>query len=467
MCRNMIAALILCALSTLPLNADQVDDYIHKFMERGRVPGVALAVIHNGQLIKTATYGLANVEWQRPVTRSAPFWLDSLTKLVTAVGVMQLVDSGQMGLDDSITKYLTDASPTWQPVTVRHLLAHLSGIKDNYWEQCKGSVLIQYDPKDIYAYAIKQPLEFKPGERFAYDNAGYYLAGVIIERVTGIPYPQWITEHVLKVAGMKNARLYDPFEIVPEMVASYNQKDGRVVHNRSDVLSDRGTAIAGWGVLASLDDMIAFDSAFRGGRLLPTPLVEQMLINSRLNSGAPAESGIGFSRVGFLHGHRWAFKGGQAGVSYVIFPEDNLAILLLTNMDADVSMSDVASRELARFFVPALQPLSALSPRPDPEPERTSKIRQAMNEVASGAPSSALFTPTMFASVTADDRLQARGLLDHLKTFEFLDCDKAGPKDSSEAKLYCYYRATAGALVVNLTFGLAPNGQIVSVSGQP
>jgi CubicO group peptidase (beta-lactamase class C family) len=182
-----VLAALFCAIP-LVCFADSVDDYIQAQMQARHVPGAALAVIRNGQLLKIQTYGLANIEWNQAVTRQSPFWLDSLTKLITAVGVMQLVHTGQIALDDSITRYLPDAPAEWEPVTVRHLLAHQSGIKDDYWEQYKGTALVHYDAQDIYRYAIKQPLQFPPGDRSVYDNEGYYLLGVIIERVTHTPY---------------------------------------------------------------------------------------------------------------------------------------------------------------------------------------------------------------------------------------------------------------------------------------
>ena len=228
-----LAVLLLCVVPTVVL-ADPTDDYIQQQMHSRHIPGVAVAVIRNGQVVKVGTYGLANIEWKQPVTRSAPFWLDSLTKLFTAIGVMQLVERGQLRLDDSITRYLTDAPPEWKAVTVRHLLAHQSGIKDDYWEQYKGSPLVHYDDKDIYSYALRQPLQFTPGDRSEYDNAGYYLLGVIISRVTHTPYTKWITKNVLEPAGMKTATMYDPWAIIPQMVSSYTLKKGRVAHNREE-----------------------------------------------------------------------------------------------------------------------------------------------------------------------------------------------------------------------------------------
>jgi CubicO group peptidase (beta-lactamase class C family) len=92
---------------------------------------------------------------------------------------------------------------------VRHLLSYTSGIKDDYWETFRHSALVDYDGKDIYAYATKQPLVSPPGTQFSYNNESYYLLGLVIARVSGVPYTRWITEHVLRPAGMTAARMYD------------------------------------------------------------------------------------------------------------------------------------------------------------------------------------------------------------------------------------------------------------------
>src|SRR5437868_3854543 len=106
--RTALAVVLVLGSASLA-KADPADDYAHAFMVRTHAPGVALAVVRNGKVVKEATYGEASLEWHQPVSRTSPFWLDSLTKLFTAVGVMQLAEQGKLSLDDPITKYLTDA----------------------------------------------------------------------------------------------------------------------------------------------------------------------------------------------------------------------------------------------------------------------------------------------------------------------------------------------------------------------
>jgi CubicO group peptidase (beta-lactamase class C family) len=460
-------ALVLATSGLTRVNADPADDYVQAFMAKYHAPGVALAVIRDGKVVKEATYGYANLEWHQPLTTTAPFWLDSLTKLVTAVGIMQLAEQGKLSLDDPISKYLTDAPAAWNGVTVRHLLAHTSGIKDDYWQDYAGSKLLNYKDSDIYAYATRQPLEFKPGDRYSYDNEGYYLLGLIIAKASGEPYTQWMTEHVLKPAGMKAARMYKPSEIIPNMVSSYELDHGQVAHHRADIMSDRGEAIAGWGIYASLEDLIAFDAALQSGKLISRKSLDAMWTNVRLNSGYPSQSGLGFNIIRYPRGHRQAWKGGQAGTGYAAFPDDHVSIIFLTNMEGSGWQDLFQPAQLASLYDPAIQPISALQPRPDQQPARTAKLKRALEDIASGAAASPLLTTMMSASLTPDFRAQTKQLLGGMQGFQYLGCENASPKDPFGAVTYCYYRTRVPPGPLDLGFGLDSKGRLASGSGQP
>ena len=459
-------AVILTVGLASPAAADPADDFVHTFMAQSHAPGVALAVVRDGTVVKEATYGYANLEWHQPLTRSAPFWLDSLTKLITAVGVMQLAEQGKLSLDDPITKYLPVAPGEWAAVTVRHLLTHSSGIKDDYWQQYRGSPLLNYNEKDIYDYAIRQPLEFKPGDKYAYDNEGYYLLGLVIAKAAGEPYRKWITEHVLQPAGMTKARMYKATEIIPQMVSSYELAKGQVVRHRADIMSDRGEAIAGWGLYASIDDMVAFDAALQSGRLVSRSSLAQMWSNAKLNSGYPSHSGIGFNGITYPRGHRQAWKGGQAGTVYAVFPDDRVSVILLTNMEGSGWQDFYQPAQLASLFDPAIQPVSALQPRPDPQPARAARLQRAMADIASRPTQSSVLTPQMNASLSDEDRAQMKQLLGMMTGFIYLGCDKAGSSDPYGAASYCYYGIRIPPGNLDLEFGLTTRGLVASVWGQ-
>ncbi len=137
------------------------------------------------------------------------------------------------------------------------------------------------------------------------------------------------------------------------------------MYNRADVASDRGEAIASWGLYASLDDMIAFDSALRNGKLISPNDLALMWSNGRLANGALSPAGLAFDSVTYARGHRAASKSGQAGVNYTTFPDDGLSVILLTNMEQSDWGNWYDAREIARLYDIDIQPISTLTPQRD------------------------------------------------------------------------------------------------------
>ena len=121
-----------------------------------------------------------------PVTVHTRFHLDSLSKLFSAVAVMQLAQQGKLTLDDPISHWLDGLQPSWSTITVRHLLTHSSGIVDDYAENFHGSMLVSYDKTTLFEHARTRPLEFRPGDKARYNNLGFFLLTLIIERASGL-----------------------------------------------------------------------------------------------------------------------------------------------------------------------------------------------------------------------------------------------------------------------------------------
>lgn len=158
-----------------------VDDYIQKEMLRQRIPGVSLAVLKEGKVVKTAAYGYANLELNAPATVETLYGLGSISKTFTAAAIMLLVEEGKLGLDDKITRHLAGLPEDWAEIKVRHLLTHTSGIREEVW---KGGITEfdrhEYRQEDVIQTAFG-PLVSAPGEKYAYRNLGYRLLGMLIE----------------------------------------------------------------------------------------------------------------------------------------------------------------------------------------------------------------------------------------------------------------------------------------------
>ncbi|MBN1223962.1 MAG: beta-lactamase family protein, partial [Candidatus Aminicenantes bacterium] len=152
---------LVVVLFALPLQSDSVDDFVKASMQQQKIPGLALAVMREGRIIKAQGYGLANVELNVPVTPETIFQSGSVGKQFTATAVMMLVVEGKVGLEDKITQYFHDAPETWNAITVRHLLTHTSGIKD--YTGTDFDYRQDYTEKDLLKKLESFPSDFTPG----------------------------------------------------------------------------------------------------------------------------------------------------------------------------------------------------------------------------------------------------------------------------------------------------------------
>ncbi len=172
LCGLMLASL----LANHPAMADAVDDYMRTEMEERQIPGAALAIVQNGEVKKTAAYGLANIELQVPVKLETVFEIGSLTKQLTAAGILLLQQEGKLHVDDRISRYLKGVPESWQGITVRHLLTHTSGIKT--YTGLDGFELRRHLTQAQFLETIgAQPLDFQPGDAWKYSNTGTACSG--------------------------------------------------------------------------------------------------------------------------------------------------------------------------------------------------------------------------------------------------------------------------------------------------
>jgi D-alanyl-D-alanine carboxypeptidase len=203
-----IIALLFISLFAPAVNADKVDDFVQAEMKRHQTPGFSLAVLKNGKVLKSKGYGFANIEIKAPATPETVYQLASITKCFTATAVMILVEDGKLELADKITAHLLGLPTAWSNVTVRHLLTHTSGIK-SYTQLDAIALNPQKDIKseEMIALVADLPLEFPPGDRYDYSNTGYFILGLLIEKLSGVTYGDFLDHRLFKPAGMTQTRV--------------------------------------------------------------------------------------------------------------------------------------------------------------------------------------------------------------------------------------------------------------------
>ena len=220
---TLLALLILASLASAQ-SPDPVDAYVQAEMQKRHIPGLALLVIRDGQPIKQQGYGLANVELQVPVKPESIFQSGSMGKQFTATAVMMLVEEGKLSLDDPLTKFFPEAPAAWKNVKVRHLLSHTGGFTD-YPD--KFDFRRDYTEDDLLKIVEALPLSFPPGSKWAYSNLGYLTLGILIHRVTGQFYGDFLHYRIFQPLGMQT-RIISEADIIPNRAAGYRLVKGEL-----------------------------------------------------------------------------------------------------------------------------------------------------------------------------------------------------------------------------------------------
>ncbi len=324
-----------CVVPTQAQANGDIDKYIKHEMEVRSVPGLAFAVTENDRIMKEGAYGLANIETGSPVERDSVFEIASVTKPITATAVMMLVQEGRIGLEDSIGKYVAETPQAWHEITIRALLSHTSGLREYGLVQCNGSELLDISTKQQFDDLVKSPLLFQPGTGTQYSDSGYFLLGMVIEKVTGQKYRDFLQARIFGPVGMSHTSILDQSAIVPKRVSSYTLREGHLKNARRAWQHE----LPSWyGIWSTVDDMVRFDAALSSGRLLKPETLQQMWTPATLKNGKTATIedmpyGLGWF-VSSAAGHRIVAHPGWTGTFYLKYPDDGVSIILLSNLDA-------------------------------------------------------------------------------------------------------------------------------------
>lgn len=314
-----------------PDQLDQkIDDLLRAYQAVHSFSG-AVMLASQGKPLVSKSYGLANREWHIPVSSSTRFRIGSLTKAFTSMLVMQLRERGKVKLDDSVCLYVTRCPDTWQPVTIHHLLTHTSGIPTYTglpaW-RAKNMVPLTID--QMLDYIRDLPLQWTPGDKFAYNNSGYFLLGVVIEKATGKKYEEALQDQILTPLGMKDTGYDWPRAIIPNRASGYALRAG-VVEN-ADALDMQQPYAAG-SMYSTVDDLLKWDQALYTDTLLPA--AARKIMWTPVLSGYAYGWSIAPSNSKVFGGHPTIMHtGGINGFASIIgrLPDINLTIIVLSNL---------------------------------------------------------------------------------------------------------------------------------------
>jgi len=296
-------------------------------------PGAAVVVMEQGKVILSEGYGIANLEWNIPISPDTVFRVGSITKQFTAAGIMLLQEQGKLSVSDSITEYLDDYPTHGHEITIEHLLTHTSGIMSytnlpGYMEG--GDIRRDVSTEELIEVFDDLPMEFAPGTSWNYNNSGYVLLGAIIEKVSGETYAEFIEKHITTPLGLANTS-YENSNIVPRRAAGYFA-DGEDTYVNAAYLSMTQPHSAG-SLISTVGDLAKWNDALVNGELVSKDSYEQMTAGFRLADGKLYPYGFGLG-LGKLRGQAViAHSGGIHGFSaYGLWhPEKQVYVAVLTN----------------------------------------------------------------------------------------------------------------------------------------
>lgn len=445
-----------------------VDAIVQKAVDAKAVPGVGVAVVKDGKLVLAKGYGLADVETGAPAIGTTAFQIASVTKQFTAAGILLLVEDGKLKLDDALGKYLPEVPAKWSGITVRQLLNQVSGIP-NYTAQGKLVNDKVYTHAEILDLVRDVPVDFEPGTKWAYSNTNYFLLGMVIEKVSGKSYPEYMSARIFKPLGMDSTVINTSGLKIKNIATGHEAATGKWQKSKVD---DPSQPFAAGAIVSTPEDMAKWAAAVNDGKLLKKASWDEAFASGKLPDGKPTNYGFGWQIAKAGDSTFFAHSGGIAGFNsyHVRFPVENVSVVVLVN-GMSRATQDLAM-DIAGVYVPKVAALQAAQRASknaaaieDKDPELTKFLRGVFEGMVRGEGDSALFNAEMQKIMFPDNIKQLKGPLGSqgpIKIFELLTAENP---DGGKRRIY---RATfETGLKARVTFSLDAEGKISGANVRP
>jgi CubicO group peptidase (beta-lactamase class C family) len=351
--QQLLPLLALTLLIVAPLRANDIDNFVQATMQQRHIPAISIAVVKDGVLVKSAGYGLADMENSVTAKTDTVFKIGSVSKQFFAAGILLLAQDGKLSVDDKLSKHLPGIPGSWNDITLRHLLTHTSGLVRE--APAFDPYKVQPD-MDVIKSAYTVPLQWKPGDQYSYSNVGYYTLAEVIHQVSGKPWPEFLKERIFVPLGMNSTR---PTTL--DLIKG--RADGYVWSEDKFANAENWPSVRPSGAfLSTALDMAKWEIALQTDHILTPASKAQMWKPVVLNNGQTYPYGFAwelddFPPGGFSTGvpmirHEGSIPGFRA--AYGRFPRQNLAVIVLSNLQGAALDSVVAG--IAVRFAPELMP---------------------------------------------------------------------------------------------------------------
>jgi len=318
---------------------DTLETRINKYMQQSHSSfGGIIFVAQKGKVLISQSYGLADRELDVPNTPQTKYAIGSISKSFTAMAIMILQEHGQLTVQDPICKYIADCPATWKPITLHHLLTHTSGIYNytDLYSQLKDKLNIcrEYKPEEVIALFKDIPLDFEPGSRWTYSNSGYFLLGVVIEKVSGESYETFIQKNILQPLGMSESGYDRASTLVKNHAAGYS-----INRPYYEIINapcwDVSLKYAAGGLYSTVGDLYKWDQALYTDQLVSQKNLDTIFTSTISIPGSGGLYGYGWI-ISQQSGHRVLEHSGDVSgfvADLARYPDDQVTIIVLSNTD--------------------------------------------------------------------------------------------------------------------------------------
>ena len=368
--RQVIRFLLLCSfVLSLQFSAlaqpanDNAEALLRREMRERRIPGLQVAVLKDGKIVLLKAFGVADIQHSVPAGNNTVFPIYSCTKAFTGVAIMQLVEQGKIDLNAPVSRYLDGLPPSWEPVTIKQLLTHVSGLPN---------VLAVLDPvtfglpkgmteEDVWTRIKSMPVSSQPGERFSYNQTNYALLGKIIDKLSGKRFAEVFKDQQFRPARMESTGFGDSRDVVKNKASTYRYDSAtsdKLVHDYAEFPTFRRTAS---GMNSTAGDLAHWIIALQHHKLLKTKTaLDTLWTAGTYNNGEPTQWANGWMTKPRPK-HRAVIATGGSRAAFFVYHEDDLAVIVLTNLVG--AFPEEFIDELAGLYKPeiaASDPVTAL-----------------------------------------------------------------------------------------------------------
>lgn len=318
----------------------KVDSLVHPYIDSAKIAGIGIAVYKNNEPLLHKGYGMADLEFDVKMPVDASFEIGSVTKQFTAAAICQLAEAGKLSLDDDITKYIR-FDTHGNKVTIRNLLSHTSGIK-GYTDLpiFRKLSMFTYNRDTLLRLVEKEPFDFIPGDELIYSNSGFFMLGLIIEKVSGLTYEEYVKKNLFENAGMKNSYYGSETRVIRNKAHGYDTGEKGLIH--AAYLNHTWPFAAG-SICSTTEDLVKWNDALHHGRIMGEKIYKEYITPAVLNDGTKTHYAKGIA-LSEQDGKRLISHGG--GVNGYLsqnnfYPDENISIVVLINTAGPVSPKEI------------------------------------------------------------------------------------------------------------------------------